>query len=111
MGEGLMTITPVMGTALISSYKLSHQRKGAVLLIQDDLFKTTPTKALVSLRTPTAIDWIHSDLALSREISNKAELNYPESSNASDLMREYIEAHRANVDPQWVSSTVEANAL
>jgi len=111
MGEGLMTIIPVMGTALIASHKLSQQRKGAVLLIREDCFQAMPIEALVSLKAPTAIDWIHSDLPLSREISTKAGLFYPESSTASDMLRRYIDAHGTSAGAQWVSSTVEANAL
>ena len=111
MGEGLMTIIPVMGTALIASHELSQQRKGAVLLIRKDCFQSMPNEALVSLKEPTSIDWIHSDLPLSREISFKAGLIYPESSTASGMLRRYIDVHGISAGAKWVSSTVEANAL
>ena len=70
-----------------------------------------PKEALISLKAPSVIDWIHSDFALSREISAKAGLSYPDSSTASDMLRKYIDAHGTSAGAPWVSSTVEANAL
>ena len=111
MGAGLMTIIPVMGTALITSHKLSSQRRGAVLLIRDECFKTIPKEAVISLKAPTAVDWIHSELALARRISSKAGLIYDESSDAAVCLRKYIDVQGSSAGDEWVTSTIEANRL
>lgn len=111
MGEGLMTIIPVMGTALITSHNLSRERRGSVLLIQEDCFQTLPDKTVIRTRSPTVVDWIHSDLDLSRRVSATANLMYLDTATAEVSLRNYIEAHGASVGSPWVSATLESNGM
>jgi hypothetical protein len=111
MGEGLLTATPVMGTALIAPYKLSHQRKGAVLLVQATCFASLPKATIVTSDPPVVIDWIHTELDLCSRISATAGLNLPGPTAAELSLHQYISRWAADLDPAWVASTLAANNL
>ena len=111
LGAGLMTIIPVMGTALIAPYKLSGKRSGAVMILDERCFQTVPKCLIVRLKDPTTIDWVHSEVSLSREISARAGLRNPEVEVVERALASYISEHRLVIGDHWLQSTAEANGL
>lgn len=76
LGEGLMTITPVMGTALTKAHKLSSTKKGAVLILDEELIKLgLPQGVEISTESNNCIDWLSSNLSLPNVIASKSGLN------------------------------------
>jgi hypothetical protein len=111
VGEGLMTITPVMGTTLIASHKLSGKRKGAVLLLHDACFTTIPEGIVVRKAEYSTVDWVHSNLDITRRISREAGLIYLNPAEAEISLRQYINSNKLNVGEEWTLSTIGANGL
>ena len=111
LGEGLMTINPVMGTALNASYELAGKCRGSVLLIKDKCFADIPVELVVSSRNPTVVDWVHTEIDTAREISETAGLSYPTGTRLESLLHEYVEGGSAGASTTWVTSTLSANGL
>lgn len=71
MGDGLMTVNPVMGEGLINAYGLSkHKPKGPRLLLDKRLWSaTSPLDVSTREYTHTiAVDWIYSKVPLADRI-------------------------------------------
>lgn len=109
LGEGVMTIFPVTGNALINAYSLHGQRHGAVLLLDTIFDRDIPAGVKVVHDAPTTIDWIHSDYALAREVCDKAGLTSLDSDMALDCLKSYIS--RNALSEQWRKSTLESVGL
>jgi hypothetical protein len=110
MGEGLMTIIPVMGSALISPYKMAGQRSGAVLLFDPVPFCGVPAAVKFTSTAPIVVDWIHTDLPLARQICEIAGLTWIDSVSAANHLRKYVDG--ASCLPEsWVSSTLNSVGL
>jgi len=104
IGDGLMTIIPVMGSALISPNKLAARKSGAVLLLDTTKFATTPTGLKLSSASLTVVDWVHSDFPLIREICGRAGLIPVTAEAAENFLRGYIRTNEG-LSAEWVSST------
>jgi len=109
LGDGLMTINPVMGTALIASHKLASRHRGAVLVLDDQCFQTSEL-GIIRRHSPI-IDWIHSELPLVRRISEEASLTYLDPESAEKSLRGYIQTQGTSLDEEWVGRTMETNGL
>ena len=86
LGDGVMTITTVMGTSFIASHKLSNRMHGALLLIDTSKFNQLPEYQLTGEPELSSIDWIHDEEKLVKTISNKCGLFYvPNSTHKCNL--------------------------
>jgi hypothetical protein len=108
IGEGVMTINSVMGSALVSPHKLASMRSGAVLLLDSARFARIPSGAKIVARGgPTVIDWIHSDIPLVSDICSGAGLSNVAPTAAEALLRNYLNANRS-LSKNWIESTLES---
>lgn len=103
---GLMTIIPVMGSALIAPYKLSDARHGAVLLLETGAFDKVPDGIITRSRSPIMIDWIHSDFPLVKTVCESSGLVFVEPSVAEKHLRTYLGHNR--LSKRWVTTTLES---
>ena len=106
MGAGLMTIFPVMGTALINAVGIDKRSPKGPLLTMPSSYKDRLSSIFIVSDIPetelVAIDWVHTDYDRLTEIREKAYLTYPIPENLEILVRNYIGKHR--LPPEWVSS-------
>jgi hypothetical protein len=108
IGEGVMTIIPVMGMALIAPYKLANRRSGAVLLLDPTVFVSLPIGIIAKPGSPAVIDWVHSDFPLAAEVAKIAELVTPDARATEAYLRSYIENNRSTLGADWVSATLDS---
>lgn len=108
IGDGVMTITPVMGMALIAPYKLANRRSGAVLLLDPLIFASLPATITVRAGYPAVIDWIHSDIPDVNEVSDAAGLVKLAPQTAEARLRSYIDHNRDSLGADWITSTLES---
>jgi hypothetical protein len=108
---GLMTIIPVMGSALTRSHRLLSRQHGALLLLDTTAFCRLPSGIITRAKSPTVIDWVHSDFPRVRELCNSCGLEYVNSSEAEAFLRKYVKDNRPCLPPEWVSSTMSSAAL
>ena len=111
IGEGVMTIIPVMGTALIAPHKLATRRSGAVLLLESNIFVSLPIGIIANPGSPTVIDWVHSDLPLVSEIAKTAGVTTPNASSTEGYLRTYIESNKSTLTTHWISSTLDSVSM
>lgn len=106
MGAGLMTIFPVMGTALINAVGIDKRSPKGPLLTMSSSYKDRLSSVFIVSDIPitelVAVDWVHTDFAGLSEIQKKAFLKYPSPENLEILVKNYIAKHR--LPPEWVSS-------
>lgn len=108
IGEGVMTIIPVMGMALIAPYKLANRRSGAVLLLDPTIFVSFPVGIIAKPGSPAMIDWVHSDFPLVAEVATTAGLMTLDASATEAYLRSYIESNRSTLGADWVSATLDS---
>lgn len=107
IGGGLMTVLPVMGTALINSFKLLHSEQtpsGSLLILSKSLAPRIPTG--VSFQDEgafTLIDWVHTSYEVLSTIISKARLSYPDETEMKAALKRYIE--RNEVKKDWTDNT------
>ncbi len=105
IGNGVMTTTPAMGTALIRAYKLSSKAEGSVIIIKDDIlpqhYKNLDT---VKINDNILVDWVSSESTLSKEISHAANLKYGCREELLESFCAYI-SQEPIPKPGWVSAT------
>ncbi len=109
MGEGLMTIFPVMGSALINSYKLSQKRpRGALLVVDSSLRSDLPAAVDVETKADVlAVDWVHSQDEMIGEIATLAGLHAPSPARCRVLLEEYVAGCSAR--DEWKANTLRYN--
>lgn len=94
MGGGLMTIFPIMGTALIKSFKIGERSpSGALLVLDESQVNRIPKECLVQTiigRGLVSVDWVHSDLSLIEKIQIKSGLEAPSASNLTNIFSKYF---------------------
>lgn len=110
---GLMTIVPVMGTALIRGARISKLApKGPLLAIEQrkvdrlgDAISTTP----IADSELSSIDWVHAESPGLRVLQTTAELSAP---SPRELERSlYAYCQEQSVPEQWSSSVRELLAV
>jgi len=105
LGMGLMTIIPVMGTALTKSYKLLSCKSGNILLIDNKRFEVMPDIPINEVsKGINTINWVSYELPLVEEISSKARLEYGNSKELLKKFEAYIKQEPIPPD-SWVNST------
>lgn len=106
MGSGLMTIFPVMGTALINAVSVNKRAPKGPLLVfpssyRERISATVPSRAIKDTKI-MAIDWIHAEGELINEIQSKANLELQSSENLEILLINYISKYK--LPSEWKSS-------
>lgn len=104
MGDGLMTITPVTGTALIKTYKLLGQTRGAVIVIPAQFRSELDDELRISEeKEKLFINWIEST---SPTISKGREILQISGYTASALRELFLKATKRNsCRPEWIEQT------
>lgn len=110
LGSGLMTIFPVMGTALIIPHKvLSLSPSGSLLVIEKSLFSRVPKNARFTDIFDSdflAIDWLHTDFPSMVEIVDHTGLLLPSTLNMESLLNKYLESNE--LPSSWKRNTRKA---
>lgn len=106
LGRGIMTLFPVMGTALIRAISVAKKcPSGPLLALAAENRKRIP-EGLVVHEVPSqdiiVIDWIHSENELSKDISSKSQLKWPDSPTISEQLRDYCQ--KQPVKEEWKKS-------
>jgi len=108
LGNGIMTIMPVMGMALISAHKLSETDSGALLLIDTSSFSEMPNYISIKLGTAHGtVDWIHLEHPDVKSICDKASLDNVSQEEAVKLIEMHIDKNVNKLPPKWVKRTQE----
>jgi hypothetical protein len=108
LGDGLMTIFPVMGTALINAVAVQKSSpSGSVLTVESNKRSRLPLGCSIKKTNDPgilSIDWIHSKLSLLDDIQEQAELHCPSPRQIeAEFYRYCIELQPPK---SWVDSTV-----
>jgi hypothetical protein len=115
IGQGLMTLIPVMGTALINANKLdaSNRVKGALLTIEtknrnriSDSFASTVSSQSSEHHI---IDWVHSRSCMIDHISTKVAMENTTDGQLENALKNYIAKHK--LSNEWAHNTLYYNNL
>jgi len=108
-GEGVMTIFPVMGEALINSYKLGKSKpKGPCLLLDARLKQYLPRDKFVIIfenKTLIEIDWVHSNSPLIDKILKGIDFNMPSIRDLEEALSNYIKKN-PELSSEWVKKAL-----
>lgn len=106
MGEGLMTIFPVMGTALINAVGIDKISPKGPLLTMSSTYKNRLSSLFIIHGIPDTeiitIDWIHTEFEEMVKIRDKAKLKYPNPEELELFVRNYIAKHKLPLE--WAAS-------
>jgi hypothetical protein len=106
MGAGLMTLIPVMGTALINAVSVDKRSPSGSLLTIDSgnagrlsecFEKREIENGLVS------INWLRGDQSLVSDISGAAKLSNPPEIERESMLKKYIMDNK--LEPSWIRTT------
>jgi hypothetical protein len=112
IGEGVMTIIPVMGMALIAPDKTANRRSGgAVLLLDSTIFASLPIGVIAQPRSPAVIDWVQPVFPHVAELAETAGLATPDASVTEAHLRRYIDENRNTLGAGWITSTLESVSM
>ena len=111
LGDGLMSIFPVMGSALINAYRLSNRESGSLLLLDSDLPGPLPSGAVASKTTNdySVVDWVHISTPEIAEIETKTGIQHPAAANLERLLRDYVTSNSSSLLSPWITNTLTLN--
>jgi hypothetical protein len=105
VGMGLMTIIPVMGTALTKAHKLATTTSGAVLILDEHLLEFgLPLGTKTGVASSNCIDWVTSNLPLADEIAAKSQLRTASAEELWDKLKTYC-AMQPTPPASWIEAT------
>jgi len=103
MGGGLMTICPVMGTALINAISVCKLTpSGALLSIEGINSKRIPKDCLVQIidgKNLVSVDWVNTSLPMVEKIQQKCGLKKPSLEEITDIFANYFRT--TEVNEEW----------
>jgi len=106
LGHGIMTLFPVMGTALIRAISVAKKcPSGPLLALASENRKRIPEGLVVHEITSQdiiVVDWIHSENELSKNISSKSKLKWPDAPTISVQLKDYCQ--KQSVKEEWKKS-------
>ena len=104
---GLMTIFPVMGTALIRSFKLAKKSlSGPLLILEKSKSSRIPPHIQVQEikdHDLLSIDWVHFNTPLLKQIQSRAKLSMPDKEHLEKFITKYCIEHPLPRD--WINNT------
>jgi len=106
IGSGLMTIIPVMGTALINAVGLDKRSPSGSLLTIDEDNKNRVSSEFYTRAIENeliSVNWIKGDPKLVTEICSSAELRNPSEESRMDQLATYIRNNE--LKPSWIRTT------
>lgn len=107
LGGGLMTVFPVMGTALIDAVSVAKRSpSGSLLTLASAKRSRLPAGCVVHEvegGDVISIDWVHSSLPLVEHLQNQAELRRPGPEEIAAALRRYTEQQQPPA--RWTSNT------
>jgi hypothetical protein len=113
LGGGLMTIFPVMGTALIDAVAVAQRSpSGSLLTAAADKRSRLPSECVIrdfADRKVVSVDWVHSTLPLVATLQERAGLRSPSSAQTEAAFRRYCSQQQP--PRHWVDSTATILAL
>jgi len=106
MGSGLMTIFPVMGTALINAVGIDKRAPKGPMLTLPQGYRSRITSSILSKVVGNtgiiAIDWVHADFELITQIKSEANLEFPSPDNLEVRLANYLSKHE--LPSEWRDS-------
>lgn len=103
LGAGIMTLFPVMGTALIRAISVAKEcPSGPMLAVAATNRKRLPDGLIVHelpAQGIIVVDWIHSENELSKDISSKSQLKWPDTLTISEQLKDYCQTQP--VKEEW----------
>lgn len=112
LGSGLMTLLPVMGTALINANKLDSRNpvKGAILTIATGnasrIAPSFPLREVAECPELSVIDWVHATSAELDRIDAQSGVGWSSAEELEAALSAYIE--RTSPPASWVEGTLTA---
>lgn len=109
LGEGLMTIVPVMGTALIRGVQLDKKSpKGPLLVIEKVKIDRLPQGVSTSDAGEeiVSINWITYQSNLLSDIQRRANLKSPSKTDMEELLLQYCKEHK-KLPEVWVENVTK----
>lgn len=102
LGEGLMTITRIMGKGMANAYKLSKQVSGPLLLIED----TEASSAIEFKNSKTGnfafgLNWLSSEFNDDMAKLNPKENAIFDQKLLSNRMRDYVKENKKTLSENW----------
>lgn len=102
LGEGLMTITRVMGKGMANAYKLSNQASGPLLLIEDtkvpNMIEFKHNKANYSA---FGLNWMSSDFNNDIEKLNPKENAIFDQKLLNNRVKDYVKENEKTLSGNW----------
>jgi hypothetical protein len=111
LGDGVMTIFSVMGTALINAHGMTNCKSGSLLLVNPQMAAALPQSLLVTERSEkyVCIDWVHSELPELDDMAAKASIRLPSIQDTEAKVRRYIRDANPPPPPEWLANTLRLN--
>jgi hypothetical protein len=107
LGEGLMTILPVMGTALINAYRLLDSLKtpsGSFIIVKkSDLPRLPANTKATEVDEIGVVDWIHTSYPELEKIIKQAGLRNPNVEQLERSMDVYLKSNK--LSEEWSRNT------
>ena len=108
MGEGLMTIIPAMGSALIQGVKLDKMAaKGPLLIVEKEKIDRLPSDLdktqTIDDGNIVSINWITYQSTLLSDIQNRANLSSPSSADIQISLRQYCKKNQGSLE-EWAGN-------
>ena len=114
LGSGLMTLLPVMGTALIAANKLDAKNpiKGSILTVATAnsarISPTFPRREVDGQPGLTILDWVHAEHDHLARIAAMTSVG-GSAADAEQAIRRYVEEEAP--PPAWITGTLDYNSL
>jgi hypothetical protein len=106
LGHGVMTLFPVMGTALIRAFGVTKNCPSGPLLAVAGAARDRLPVGLRLHEVPEhdliVIDWVHSESGLATSIAKEAGLNSPSPKDMSEMLTAYCKEQ--NITKQWAEN-------
>lgn len=112
LGGGLMTVFPVMGTALTNAHKLATRRpRGARLAVDRAMVNQVPDGVVVSHKEKDLIvvDWVHARTSTMEDIRSKAGIQLPPPTELEKKLAAYVASTGDATDADWKHYTLCLN--
>jgi hypothetical protein len=111
LGRGLMTLSSIMGTALIRPVNLDKASPRGPLLLLDASFQNRISSIIPICRLPAiggreflSVDWVQMDTNLLRHVQNASDLQAPTTDYLVHLLCKYCVEYRSSLNPEWIGN-------